>query len=579
MKKQKILCVLILVLFAVVVSFGQNVVKDTSNVKKPSEGKLYYQKKDKSLYLYREGKFEIDNKFNEVVIISPPNEVIFKKVADWDDKITGLHMDIETWRLDGKFYLLRNYKNGDEYAISGINILKDNVKISNLNLGNIKIDTSVPETNLNGLFPYKNFPTESFLKLNTNYFFKDGVFYKNKIQGNEYKFKLDVILSYWNGFTRDYVNCPPGVGSCNPNGYNPLVNEPSRNRFGLSLYNQKPPFWGSYHEPRTITMTDYRDGQNVSVTGTATVDFNYTQASLDKDLEYAAGAGVKAFNFFLYADNTVISEHSRFYLTSKSPFKEKVQYAYTLNNLDRGMVLKIAKEMTTKYYYKYNNRPVVWINDVRGTQFSSERYILQSGAHWVVEPTESYWKENEGYTGPVRLEPATGYVRCNGEVKRTVFVDLLKSLVPNVFLIHDHTWFYDYDRPSGFDALGAYTAPISGPNRPYTQAEHIAAHKSELENRLNAGNTVIPTITLGFQNMFQFKPAAPSIAEATVGDIENHFKMIAELSEKYGDKIPFINVYSYSEMLECGQWALVPRLNNDGTIDDSKLKILANILK
>ncbi len=82
MKKQKILFVLILVLFAVVVSFGQNVVKDTSNVKKPSEGKLYYQKKDKSLYLYREGKFEIDNKFDEKIEVDPPIVILPPNNAD-----------------------------------------------------------------------------------------------------------------------------------------------------------------------------------------------------------------------------------------------------------------------------------------------------------------------------------------------------------------------------------------------------------------------------------------------------------------------------------------------------------------
>ena len=82
MKKQKILFVLILVLLAVVVSFGQNVVKDTSNVKKPSEGKLYYQKKDKSLYLYREGKFEIDNKFDEKIEVDPPIVILPPNNAD-----------------------------------------------------------------------------------------------------------------------------------------------------------------------------------------------------------------------------------------------------------------------------------------------------------------------------------------------------------------------------------------------------------------------------------------------------------------------------------------------------------------
>lgn len=47
--------ILIFILFACNGLFAQSVVKDTSNVKKPKEGNLYYQKSDRNLYLYRDG--------------------------------------------------------------------------------------------------------------------------------------------------------------------------------------------------------------------------------------------------------------------------------------------------------------------------------------------------------------------------------------------------------------------------------------------------------------------------------------------------------------------------------------------
>lgn len=77
MKKQKILFGFILSVLWYVTAFSQNVVKDTSNVKKPSVGKLYYQKSDNNLYLYRNG-FELmktDSKTElpeDTVIVEPP---------------------------------------------------------------------------------------------------------------------------------------------------------------------------------------------------------------------------------------------------------------------------------------------------------------------------------------------------------------------------------------------------------------------------------------------------------------------------------------------------------------------------
>lgn len=69
--------ILFLILSLSIVSFAQNVVKDTSNVKKPKEGGLYYQKKDKNLYLFVD-KFKKVSILEDIVnppVVIPPIEV------------------------------------------------------------------------------------------------------------------------------------------------------------------------------------------------------------------------------------------------------------------------------------------------------------------------------------------------------------------------------------------------------------------------------------------------------------------------------------------------------------------------
>lgn len=77
MKFKKILSSLILSILWCSVVFSQNVVKDTANVKKPIVGKLYYQKTDNNLYLFRNGfkLVKTDSKDGEIeppIIVEPP---------------------------------------------------------------------------------------------------------------------------------------------------------------------------------------------------------------------------------------------------------------------------------------------------------------------------------------------------------------------------------------------------------------------------------------------------------------------------------------------------------------------------
>jgi hypothetical protein len=61
--------------------FAQSIVKDTANVKKPKEGKLYYQKTDNNLYLFRNG-FELVDLYQENIIVPPDTSIVNPPIGD-----------------------------------------------------------------------------------------------------------------------------------------------------------------------------------------------------------------------------------------------------------------------------------------------------------------------------------------------------------------------------------------------------------------------------------------------------------------------------------------------------------------
>lgn len=75
MKIKKILLTLILSVLWCGVLFAQNIVKDTNNVRKPIVGKLYYQKTDNNLYLFRNG-FELVDLYPENIVVPPDTSII-----------------------------------------------------------------------------------------------------------------------------------------------------------------------------------------------------------------------------------------------------------------------------------------------------------------------------------------------------------------------------------------------------------------------------------------------------------------------------------------------------------------------
>lgn len=131
--------------------FAQSVVLDTNNVKKPKSGGLYYQKKDKTLYLFRE-KFEVVNKPLVNIITEIPKEDFFEKeIGAWNN-VNGSVLLIKN--VDKKLWLFQTDKNRTFYVFRGKNFLSDkNVKLSET----IDLDKLSSEvTGIGGLMPAIN---------------------------------------------------------------------------------------------------------------------------------------------------------------------------------------------------------------------------------------------------------------------------------------------------------------------------------------------------------------------------------------------------------------------------------------
>jgi hypothetical protein len=149
----KKLLFLLLISFA---SFSQNVVQDIVNVKKPAEGKLYYSKKDKTLYLYGD----------TFVAISPSNSQVTQPNTGAEEIVLGYWAVSEriliAKLLGGQYYLMQTNASRGLYVPRGKNLLINHeTKLSVANLPNIISQNS----DLGGLYPAPNFPEAELLKL------------------------------------------------------------------------------------------------------------------------------------------------------------------------------------------------------------------------------------------------------------------------------------------------------------------------------------------------------------------------------------------------------------------------------
>ncbi len=578
----KKLIVLLLIAFG---AYAQNVVQDISNVKKPSEGKLYYSKKDKGLYLYRNDFVEISKATINPTVIVPP--VVLNKQEEiqlgyWDVPERILVAKL----LGGQYYLLQTNKERSYYVPRGIDLLQDKRTKKNESIPNNIVSL---KSELGGLYPPANFPEAEIIRL--GYYKNEQSEYIPKainptIQITEkvtppiITYPKDIVLSYWIQDANDWLNCDPinpYYPNCNSFGYIAQSNGAmGRIKNFMRRDLTKPPFYATYHPVKSIVGGD-------GSTGDTDYNVTFNQEAFDKTLAYAYECGAKAFEFYFYDNDADVSEHIKFNQTTNSPYKDFVQYHYAIGSMGYTAVTtmnRIVSHMSQSRYYKINKRPVLVIDNPNEKKFHTDRYILQSGATLKYDNVENvnYYEQNADYTGPIKFFPEPGYVRSSGETPFQNFIEYINSQYKalhkqNVYLITQGSFFYQdrNDTVLNEDAVSAYSAPPPNMTTDHSYSNLVAHNISTLNTILASGQRVVPVITTGFENIYINGQVEYYTNAGTPAEIIEHMNSVKDIVRANLDKIPFVKIYSFGESNEAGGGALVPRRNLDGSIDKTMI--------
>jgi hypothetical protein len=154
--KRGILCLIFLL--SGLLLMGQKVVEDFSEVKKPKEGKLYFATKNQQLSVFLKDGFRQVSKFDIQEPTQEPQDPDLSRpdivVGYWDDPSRILKL---RWLVDG-YYLIQTDE-GENYLVPrGKNLLLD--KRSKINTDLSKIEIRSGDSELGGLYPADNFPSD-----------------------------------------------------------------------------------------------------------------------------------------------------------------------------------------------------------------------------------------------------------------------------------------------------------------------------------------------------------------------------------------------------------------------------------
>lgn len=536
MKIKKILLTIILSALWYGVLFSQNVVKDTSNVKRPIVGKLYYQKTDNNLYLYRNG-FELASVPSEEPTAKPDvlNEM---QIGHWDSQNRILVL----FPIEGKYYLMQRDGNFSYYVARGKNLLNDPRTV----LTRIAIPAiESGESGLGGLQKPSNFPESKFLALgyeiNANgEYVKIGT---NPTPEPSNKIKIPVGLIMWDNWEHDYWNETNDMDKL-------LINHISRNRYSATFWGDKfdlVPFYGQHTSPEKIMIRynvkwDPQLGKNTydSLQKEVRVKFDKSPADTEREVKYYRDAGFDFMAFNYYSDDSYLSETRRDFVAMQNKLGMKM--TFKLQNGRRDSEIDyITTLMTKDYWFNIDNKPVLYLND--GDFVDLPKYKNSLKAKNGKDIYVVYYGFN-GYPGD---------------------------------------W-GDYQAKRN-DAISAYNTTIGGYS---THEQLIVKEVSDRNNwmaQFKATHVkLIPILSLGLENLdlrtdmgSGGKPVG-IIEAANLDQVNRKNDLIKDFIKQYPDKVPAILWYSGNEILEGGK-SLVPKKLKNGTIDTSILDTISKHLE
>lgn len=559
--KNKLIALLligVLALLSIGPIFGQSVVKDTSNIKKPAYGKLYFSKSDTTLYLYTTtfkpihpaakhgGSSPI---ITDPIEVDPINtELVEVPLGYWEspDRILVAKL------LAGKYHLLQTNSARSYYVPRGKNLLTDHrTKInSDVLTGNLLPSLVSTDSDLGGLYPPSSFK-ESHLtvlgyKKNT-----EGEYLKDAVPVSDppvttppvtdsQKISIPVGVIFWDNWERDYWADPSPK-------YDYLINHISANRLAVTEWSYKYnllPFYGQYHSPEAVKIRynvrwSQADGRNLYDEREALVEvkFDKTQADTEREIKYYKDAGFDWICFNYYASDSYLSNTRLQFVAMPNKLGMKMTFMLAANR-SAAEIDYITTLMTQDYWFRIDNKPVLYFGSGDFTDLPKYRSALSAKG---INDIYVVYYAADGYPGDW---PDIQSRRCNA-----VSAYMTSS--------------------TNHSAEALITDEVN--NRENWMGQFKATHIS-----------LIPTITNGLENLQKrtslSTDQAGYIEGATLEQLARKTQLVGEFAKKYPTKVPAILWYAGNELLECGERSLVPKRLRNGTIDSSTLDTIAKFL-
>ncbi len=545
MKIKKILLILILSILWHRVLFAQNIVKDTSKVKRPIVGKLYYQKTDNNLYLFRKG-FELVDLYQESILLPPDTSIVQPPIILEKEYIVGFwdlpNRILVSKLINGKYYLMQRDNLLSYYVARGKNILNDNRSKISANEAILKNIVS-ENSGIGGLDKPNNFPETDFLAMGY-YRNENGEYISNKtitpvIPTTSDKIKIPVGAIMWDGWYRDYWNDENPL-------YDKLINHVSKSRLIATEYMDKfnvLPFYGQYHKPEKIKIRynvkwNQELGRNTYDEMDREVQLKYdkTQADCDREIQYYSEAGFDFFCFNYYDSDSPLSEARLQFVNSNNKRGIKMTFMLASKRSDRE-INYITDLMLKDFWFKIDNKPVLYFNnkDMLDMPKYKAAYSAKGGGDIYV-----VYYSMGGYPG--EFAEYQKY-RANAGSSYTLFI-------------------------------GQGTADM------LIKAE-VEARNTWMGQYKNTQINLIPVLTTGFENLhhrssLDIEPAQ-FVEKATLPQIEKKLELMKIFIKEHPEKVPAILWYAGNEILESGN-PIVPTKRIDGSIDTSILETISKHL-
>lgn len=531
---------------------AQSIIKDTANVKKPAEGKLYYAKNTQKLYLYRKSFEPISTAAmpggSEATppVTNPPTAQLQEiPIGYWNapDKI------LIAKTINGKYYLMQTNPAQDYYVPRGKNLLNDpRTKInSDIFTGDIVPAIVSTSSDLGGLYPASNFPEAEFLKLgytkNTQ-----GEFVKTSVAPitnppitnppvtNPDKISIPVGLIMWDNWSYDYWADP------NPK-YDYLINHISRNRYTATFWGDKfnlVPFWGQHTAPEKVKIRfnvkwNQSLGRNTydEIEKTVTVKYDKTAADTEREVKYYRDAGFDFLVFNYYNVDSYLSETRQHFQSMPNKLGMKMTIMCMSRRSDTE-IDQITTQMLKDYWFRIDNKPVLYM--VAPDFDDLPKYRASLKAKGGSDIYVVYYNHN-GY--PIDWS------------------DYLSK---------------------GNNAISAYNTSIGGYATQEQQIQKEIADRENWMGQFKATHVqLIPVLSLGIENLDN-RTDLPKTATYQDGVVESanpeqigrKSKLMQEFIKKYPEKIPAIIWYSGTELNEGGR-SFVPKKLKNGSIDTTEL--------